>query len=350
MVTDHTNSHREEGSSPLVSVILAVRNEEKHIEPVLISLLQQNTPGWGIEILVVDGDSTDMTGEIVKRIASYDSRVKLITNMHRKTPYAFNLGIQNARGEYICILGAHTRYAQNYIATCLDELKLQGAAGCSGRVIVRPGGNGFQARLIAWTLSHPVGTSSGSMRNRTAGFAESIPYPLFLKSTVLSVGGYNTALHRNQDNDLNQRLRAHGHKLYITDKTSCEYFVSNDLLSLVRYAYKTGYWNIISAKMNPSSMSMRHFVPGAFVLALTFSLLVAGYSVMTHAQSWMSLPLILLVALYSLVCVTASWHTAWRERSFEPLLMPLSLFLLHAVYGAGTLSALLGNARSPSNH
>jgi glycosyltransferase involved in cell wall biosynthesis len=350
MVTDSSNSIIDESANPLVSAIMAVRNEERHIELVLSSLLQQKTTGWDIEVLVVDGDSTDATGDIVTRIASYDSRVKLITNKHRKTPYAFNLGIEKARGEYICILGAHTRYAQNYIATCLDELKLHGAAGCSGRVIVRPGGNSLQARLIAWTLSHPFGTSSGSMRTRAAGFADSIPYPLFLKSTVVSVGAYDTALHRNQDNDLNQRLRAQGHKLYITDKTCCEYFVSKDLLSLARYAYKAGYWNIISVKLNPASMSMRHFVPGAFVLALSLSMLVAGYSIMTNAQAWMSLPLILLIALYSLMCITASWHTAWKERSLEPLLMPLSLFLLHAVYGAGTLSALLGNARSPSSH
>lgn len=350
MVTDRSYSELHEGALPLVSAILAVRNEERHIEPVLVSLLQQKTTGWTFEILVVDGDSTDNTREIVQRIAGGDSRVKLILNQHRKTPYAFNLGITNARGEYICILGAHTLYAPNYIDTCLEELAFHGAAGCSGRVIVRPGGNGLQARLIAWTLAHPVGTSSGSMRTRTAGFADSIPYPLFLKSIVLSVGAYDTALHRNQDNDLNQRLRSRGHKLYITDKTYCEYHVSKDLLSLARYAYKTGYWNFISARVNPSSMSMRHFVPGAFVLALCLSMLIAGYSLTAHAQPWMTFPLILIVTLYTLVCIMASWHTAWKERSFEPLLMPLSLFLLHAVYGAGTLSALLGNARTPSSH
>lgn len=350
MATDPSYSAVQESAAPLVSAILAVRNEERHIEPVLVSLLQQQTTGWTFEILVVDGDSTDKTGEIVQRIASGDPRVKFILNKHRKTPFAFNLGIANARGEYICILGAHTRYAQNYIATCLEELRVHGATGCSGRVIVRPGGHGLQARLIAWTLAHPVGTSSGSMRTKAAGFAESIPYPLFLKSAIISVGAYDTALHRNQDNDLNQRLRSRGHKLYITDRTYCEYFVSKDLVSLARYAYKTGYWNFISAKMNPSSMSMRHFVPGAFVLALCLSMLIAAYSVSMRAPSWMIFPLILIVALYSLVCITASWHTAWRERSFEPLLMPLCLFLLHAVYGAGTLSALLANARSPSTH
>jgi succinoglycan biosynthesis protein ExoA len=349
MLIDSSNPRVDDETAPLVSAILAVRNEEKHIGPVLISLLQQRTAGWPIEILVVDGASTDRTPEIVQQIASCDSRVKLITNPQRKTPFAFNLGIQNARGEYICILGAHTRYANDYIVTCLDELQVHGAAGCSGRVIVRPGGDGLQARLIAWTLSHPFGTSSGSMRNRSAGYAESIPYPLFLKRIVMSVNGYNTALHRNQDNDLNQRLCAHGHRLYITDRTYCEYFVSRDFRSLARYAYQTGYWNIISARINPASMSMRHFVPGIFILALCLSILGAVYSVVMHTQSWMILPLFLLLSLYGLVCITASSHTALKERSLEPLLMPLSLFLLHSVYGAGTLSALLGNARAQSS-
>ena len=349
MIPQTSISTVDQSSPPLVSAIMAVRNEERNIEPALTSLLQQKTSGWDIEIIVVDGDSTDTTREIIKRIASDDSRIKLTTNIQRKTPYAFNLGIEKARGEYICILGAHNRYAQNYIATCLDELKLHSAAGCSGRVITRPGDDSLQARLVAWTLAHPFGSSSGSMRTISAGFADSIPYPLFRKSTLLDVGIYNTALHRNQDNDLNQRLRARGHKLYITDKTFCEYFVSSDLLSLARYAFKNGYWNIISFKVNPASMSMRHFVPGAFVLALILSFSMAGYPIMTHTHPWMAVPFILLATTYVFVSVVASCHTAYRVRSLDPLLMPISLFLLHISYGAGSLSALAGNARSPSN-
>src|SRR5690242_4222162 len=77
------------GDYPLVSAVLAVRNEERHIEAVLKSLLQQRTSGWELEIIVVDGDSSDGTQEIVKRIANGDSRVRLEINKQRKTPYAF---------------------------------------------------------------------------------------------------------------------------------------------------------------------------------------------------------------------------------------------------------------------
>jgi glycosyltransferase involved in cell wall biosynthesis len=334
---------------PLVSAIMAVRNEERHIENAIKSVLKQETPGWEIEIIVVDGNSSDGTEKIVKEIASGDSRVKLATNKQGKTPYAFNLGIQRARGKYICILGAHTTYAQNYIATCLEELKLHGAAGCSGRPITRPGGNGLQARLIAWTLAHPFGTSSRSMRTRGAGFADTIPYPIFLKSTLLAVGAYNTQLHRNQDNDLSQRLRARGHKLYLTDKTTCEYFVSPDLASLAGYAFNNGFWNIISFKTNPASMSLRHFVPGAFVVALVLSFLMLLYSVMAHTQSWLRVPILLLGAIYGVASVGVSCHIAFRERSIEALLMPITFLLLHVFYGTGTLSAAISNARSPSS-
>jgi glycosyltransferase involved in cell wall biosynthesis len=333
----------------VVSAIMAVRNEERHIETAIKSLQQQKTPGWEIEIIVVDGNSSDRTGEIVKRIAGCDSRVKLVINERRKTPYAFNLGIQRACGKYICILGAHTTYAQDYIATCLEELKLHRAAGCSGRLITRPGGDGLQARLVAWALAHPFGTSARSMRTRGAGFADTIPYPIFLKSTILDVGAYNTQLHRNQDNDLSQRLRARGHKLYITDKTTCEYFVCPDLASLASYAFKNGFWNIISFKMNPSSMSLRHFVPGAFVVALLLSFSMFLYSVMTQTQSWLLTPILLLSAAYGVASIGVSCQIAFRERSLEALLIPITFLLLHVFYGVGTLSAIVSNARSPSS-
>ena len=339
------------GYHPLVSVVLAVRNEECHIDAVLTSLLKQETFHWELEIIVVDGDSSDRTPEIVARIASRDSRIRLAINKQRKTPYAFNLGIQEARGIYICILGAHTTYARDYISTCLEELRIHGAAGCSGRLVTRPGGDGLQARLVAWALAHPFGTSARSMRTRGAGFADTIPYPLFLKSTLLELGGYDTRLHRNQDNDLSQRLRARGYKLYITDKTSCEYFVSPDLFSLARYAVKNGFWNIISFKLNPASMSTRHFVPGVFVVALLLSLLLLLFSmgIPTGAQLWLRIPILMLGAIYGAATIGAACHVAVRERSAGALLMPIAFLLLHVSYGAGTLFAILSNARRPAS-
>jgi glycosyltransferase involved in cell wall biosynthesis len=58
------------GKHPFVSVIVAVRNEEKHIRECLDSLLAQDYPRGRYEVLVVDGQSTDGTREIVEGFAS----------------------------------------------------------------------------------------------------------------------------------------------------------------------------------------------------------------------------------------------------------------------------------------
>jgi succinoglycan biosynthesis protein ExoA len=336
---------------PLVSVILPVHNEERHIEDVLTSLLLQEAASFDLEIIILDGESSNATRAIIGRIASDDTRVTVVVNHQRKTPYAFNMGIQRAKGDYVCIFGAHTVYPANYIAICLEELKNRGAVACSGIVVTRPGGSGIESRLVAWALSHPFGTSSRSMRTRGAGFSDIVPYAIFLRSALLEVGCYDTHLHRNQDLDLNQKLRARGHKLYVTDKTSCQYFVSSSLSSLARYAFRNGYWNIISMRKNPGSMAVRHFVPGAFLMALFLSFMACmlSFSVSGDARIWLRSPLLLLGAVYGIGSIAAACQVSLREKSTEPLLLPIVFLLLHVSYGGGTLSALVTNATVPSS-
>lgn len=333
----------------MVSAIIAVRNEERHIESVLNSLLQQDAADFDLELIIVDGDSSDATRNITQRLADADPRVKLVINKHKKTPHAFNLGLDIAGGEYVCILGAHTIYARDYIATCLEELKRRGAAGCSGREWVRAGGVGLQARLVAWALAHPFGTSTGSMRTRGAGFADSIPYPVLVKSVLIEAGGYDTRLHRNQDNDICQKLRSRGYTLYMTDKTSCEYFVSPDLVTLSRYAFKTGFWNFISLKVNPASMALRHFVPAAFVTVSLLSLLtfLLSFGAVGHVKLVLRSAFLLLAGTYSLASLAAACQIAFRHKSLHALLLPFGFVILHFSYGIGTLTAMIRNARPP---
>lgn len=334
----------------IVSAIIAVRNEERHIESVLKSLLRQDAPDFDLELIVVDGDSYDSTRDITQRAAAADPRVKLIMNKQKNTPDAFNLGLRSAKGEYVCILGAHTVYAQDYIATCMQELKRSGAAGCSGRASVCAGGKGVQAKLVAWALAHPFGTSTRSMRTRGAGIADTIPYPVFVKKALIEVGGYDTQLHRNQDNDICQKLRARGWTLYMTDKTSCEYFVSPSIGSLSRYAFKTGFWNFISLKVNPASMALRHFVPAAFVAAALLSLLAFMFSFEATGEARLVLrsSFLFLVISYSISSLGAAGHIALKQRSIHALLLPFAFLVLHFSYGTGTLAAMAENACPPA--
>ncbi|MFY4731006.1 glycosyltransferase, partial [Nitrospira sp. BLG_2] len=163
-------------SSPQVSVIIPCRNERKYIAKTLETILDQDTPRGEFEILVVDGMSEDGTRDIVARMADDTAGIRLIDNLSRTTPSAMNKGIEAARGRYVAILGAHTKYARDYLRACVELLEEHPEAACVGGPILNKGFSSF-GRAVALAMAHPVGI--GNARHRHAhyeGYAEGACY------------------------------------------------------------------------------------------------------------------------------------------------------------------------------
>ena len=89
-----------------VSVVLAAYNEESVIERTLNSILVSEYPVG--EVVVVDDGSQDATADVVRRVASRDSRVVLIRQPNTGKAHALNHGLEVARGEYLVTLDADT--------------------------------------------------------------------------------------------------------------------------------------------------------------------------------------------------------------------------------------------------
>ena len=84
---------------PLVSVIIPAYNAESFIAKTLASVQAQTYPG--LEILVVDDGSSDHTPAIVQSFIQKDPRIRLLQQSNAGVAAARNLGIQNAKGEFI---------------------------------------------------------------------------------------------------------------------------------------------------------------------------------------------------------------------------------------------------------
>lgn len=122
-----------------VSVIIPARNEEKSIGACLDSILANDYPQNHLEILVIDGMSTDRTREIVRGYTRRYRFVRLVKNPRQIIPAAVNRGIQEARGEIIVRMDAHTTYASDYIRQAVQALETSGAAMVGG--VQKPDGN-----------------------------------------------------------------------------------------------------------------------------------------------------------------------------------------------------------------
>lgn len=85
-----------------ISVIMPSLNVSKYIKQCLQSVLNQTLED--IEIICVDGGSTDGTLDIIQQYVKKDNRVKLIHSDIKSYGYQMNLGIKEASGDYIGIV------------------------------------------------------------------------------------------------------------------------------------------------------------------------------------------------------------------------------------------------------
>jgi glycosyltransferase involved in cell wall biosynthesis len=317
------------------SVIVPIYNEEKHIRTCVESLLKQSYPKEQLEILFIDGKSTDRTVEILKEYIDQYEQFQLLINEKKTVPYAMNMGINQANGQYIVRLDGHSEYPSDYISLCIDYLEKTGADNVGGLAIAKS--RGFIGKVISIVLSSKFGVGNSSFRtNGEEGYVDTVPFGAFRKDVFTRFGYYDTRLTRNQDIELNHRINKNGGKVYLTPEIRLYYYNRENLRSFMKQSYQNGYWNILTWYICPGSLSLRHFVPFLFVMSfLLFPILylLTGFVYFQYIN-------LLVVALYLITNLIFSIRASRKSGLENLLILPLVYFLLHFSYGFGSLVSL----------
>ena len=100
-------------SRPLITVIVPAYNVEKYIIRCLKSIEEQSYDN--LEIIVVDDGSKDHTGERIDRFAKTDSRFKVIHQKNKGISGARNIGIEEAKGDYVLFVDSDDFIAQDHV-------------------------------------------------------------------------------------------------------------------------------------------------------------------------------------------------------------------------------------------
>ncbi|HEB13072.1 MAG TPA: glycosyltransferase [Actinobacteria bacterium] len=104
-------------TKPLVSIVMPSFNQQQFIEEAIQSIVNQDYPN--LELIVIDGGSTDGTLEILKR---YDSQLHWISEPDNGQSHAINKGFKRAQGEIVAWLNSDDFYAPGAVRTAVDEL------------------------------------------------------------------------------------------------------------------------------------------------------------------------------------------------------------------------------------
>jgi glycosyltransferase involved in cell wall biosynthesis len=316
---------------PMVSVVIPVRNEADFIEKTIKSFLYNDYPSNRIEILVVDGMSDDGTREIVQTLASTDVRVRLLDNPRKITPVAMNIGIMNAKGDIIVIMGGHATVATDFVSQSVRILHEHPEICCAGGVMETVGTN-YISRVIAAAMSSPFGVGGGNFRVRKSeGYVNTVPFGAHHRWIFEKIGMFDEELVRNQDDEFIHRMIEAGEKQYLTPTIKSTYYCRSSLRKLFRQYFQYGFWRIRTIQKRGRPATFRQIIPMLFVSGL--GLLAVG------ALLWQPLILFfiaLCIAYGSFLFVGAA--TTYRNSNFTiALLVPIAFVLMHFGYGFGSL-------------
>ena len=315
-------------SGRTVSIVVPMRNEEKHIERCLSALVAQDYPRDLTEILVVDGISDDGSRALVTAWAERYPHIRLLDNEQRQTPAALNVGIRAATGDVVVRVDAHCEIDTDYVSQCVAYLDKTGADNVGG--LMRPEGDTYWSRLIALATSTPFGVGDSQFHySQKEQFVDTVYMGAFRREIFDRIGLFDESLIRNQDYELNYRLRVAGGTIFCTPAIKSRYHPRPSLLALWHQYFQYGYWKSRVVRLHPASTRWRHLAAPAFVLATIGAIMV---SVAYPAAMWV---LGLILASY-LACSLAfsvalarrhGWRYVWG--------LPVTFAVIHVSWGLG---------------
>lgn len=315
-------------AEPVVTIVVPMRNEEHGILACLESILANELPEGELELLVLDGQSTDRSPQLVAALAERDPRVRLIDNPARLQADAFNLGLAEARGRYLVRMDAHTRYEPDYVAESIRLLEETGAGNVGG--VQRAVGTSFVSRAIAAAVSSRFAAGDAKYRHATApAWVDTVYLGTWRTDTLRTLGGMRPGWAVNEDYELNVRLRAMGQGVYLSPTIHSTYFVRVSIPKLLKQYFRYGFWKVRTLRMHPGSLRWRQLVAPAFVLSLLAT---------PFLYHWFGPAGLLHLAVYGVANLAASLITASRTQWSTLPLLPLAFLSIHLAWGIGFLA------------
>ncbi len=318
-------------------------NEAANIGACIASLLAGTYPSRQLEILAVDGGSTDNTVAIVKEIERNGAPVKLLTNPRRIQSAAFNIGLEAARGTIIMRADAHSTYSENYVQLAVKHLSDPQVINVGG--IFVPVANNSIGRAIGLCTVAPLGNGGAKYRQaeRTGvRLVDTVPYGAWRRADILHSKGLREDWLINEDYELNIRLRKTGKKILLEPQMKIFYRCRDRFALLFRQYVRYGFWRVKTTLEHPRHSPPHLFAPAALLVS------IAASTAWAFAVHWV--PLMILLTLYTAVVLFSSVRIA---DGFDTLLLvPIVFCLMHLAFGLGTIGGLvywpLFNRRSTS--
>ena len=323
-------------SKDKIAVIIPTLNEEKFIAQCLDSVINQTFPFENLDVMVVDGGSSDRTREIVNLYNKKYPNIRLLDNPGRIQSIAFNIGVHNSDAPFIIRLDAHAIFDREYISICKELLSKNyrfGNVGGEWNILPQHSRTGSEVNAIINQLKFGIGGASFRI-GAEAGPVDTVPFGAFPRKVVEKIGGMREDLPRGEDNEYNSRIRKAGFTVYLDPRIKCTYFARPDLKSSCQQMYNNGFSIGNLFHIDRKAVGLRHIIPLMFVLSLVLGLVLA----IIIPKLWYIPTGIFAVYVLAAIIATIDACSKFGWKFF--FILPIYFFSIHISYGFGTLFGL----------
>lgn len=316
---------------PSVLIVIPCLNEADHMGALLLQL-RRTTRSLDAVVVVVDGGSTDATRAIVEEIAAKDPAVVLLHNPLRIQGAAVNLAVRRfgAGREFLIRIDAHCRYPDDYCAALLEEARATGADSIVVSMVTE--GSGLVQRAAAIAQNSRLGTGGSPHRHASSGaWVDHGHHALMRVAAFSAVGGYDESFRQNEDAELDVRLRAAGHRIWLSGRTHVVYYPRATIGGLFRQYLGYGRGRARNVMKHRIAPRLRQALP----LLVFPAAVLACFSVL----NWLA---VLPLAAWALACLGYALALAVTRRDPNALAAGFSAMVMHLAWSTGFWLQLLG--------
>ncbi len=309
-------------------MIVPALNESAHIDACLRSIRAQQLDlelELELEVVVADGRSSDRTADIAR-----DAGAIVVDNPRRSTPAGLNIALAAVTSDVVLRFDAHSEMPSGYVEACLDVLdeeERSGAVNVGGWLHCQA--DTAWQRAIAAALGSRFGIGNPRLWRRPRRVdvrhdVDSVPFGCWRAETLRAAGGWDESFVRNQDYELNHRLRAHGGRIVFDPSIWSVYVPRSSPGQLARQFWDYGRFRGRMLSRDVTSVHPRHLAPVALLAALVSATIPSPLARLARRT----------IAVYALLLAGVAVRSGggWRT-------IPV-LSTMHVAWGAGVLYGL----------
>lgn len=329
----------------LVTLGIIAYNEENFICDLLENIKQQTYPHDQIELIFVDGLSTDATKHIMEEFKNsnndfYD--IKILDNKRRIQPSGWNIVINHCSGEVIIRVDAHALIPNDFVQKNVECIT-SGENVCGGSRTNIMKGSGRCRTILLMAENSMFGSGVASYRRNTnKKYVKTLAHACYKREVFDAVGLFNEKLIRSEDNELHYRIRQAGYKICMSGDIHSQYQTRSSLGKMIKQKYNNGKWVGLTSKISPHIFSLYHYIPFLFVIMAMLSLALFIVSFFYHNLWYLALPFLCGVSVYIVIDLLLTVKSVIEYREILGiLLLPIIFPMLHIAYGFGTIIGLI---------